>query len=290
MRLSGTGLWSPELRRHGDDAEAADTAAELEELGYSALWLPGRGPGSPWNAASRLLRATREVTVATGIVSIWDVDPETAAAERAELDDAFEGRFLLGLGISHAPMVDPGDLDRYRRPLAAMRAYLESLDVAAPPVPVRERALAALGPRMLELARDRSAGAHPYLVTVEHTRGARAILGPEKLLAPEQGVVLETDSDRARTIVRTHLELYLQLPNYTNNLRRLGFGDADLVRGGSDRLVDALVAWGDEQAIADRVREHREAGADNVCLQVLTENREQLPRDVWRRLAPAVVA
>jgi probable F420-dependent oxidoreductase len=171
-----------------------------------------------------------------------------------------------------------------------MRAYLDSLDAAAPAVAPGERVLAALGPKMLELAAERSIGAHPYLVTPEHTRSARRVLGPERLLAPEQGVVLETDPERARAIARGALEMYMRLPNYTNNLRRLGFVDADFEGGGSDRLVDALVAWGDEQDVSERVREHREAGADHVCVQVLREpGAEGLPRAEWRALAHALV-
>ena len=286
LNLTGTGIWSGELRRHADPGEVADAAAELDELGYAALWIPGGEPGSAFNAVSGLLGATRSATVATGILSVWSHDPELVAAERSELHDAFGGRFLLGLGVSHAPLVGS---DRYRRPLAKMRAYLDSLDVAAPPVLPEMRVLAALGPKMLELARERSLGAHPYLVTPEHTRRAREALGPEKLVAPEQGVVIERDPERARAIARANLERYLALPNYTNNMRRLGFGDADFEQGGSERLVDGLVAWGDDEAIAERVREHREAGADQVLIQVLTDpGREGLPRDEWRALAPAL--
>jgi probable F420-dependent oxidoreductase len=288
LNLTGTGIWSGELRHHADRGAAADAAAELEELGYSALWLPGGKPETAFNAVTDLLRATRTVMVATGILSVWMHGPELVAAERAELSDAFDGRFLLGLGVSHAPLVGT---DRYKRPLAKMRAFLDSLDVAAPPVLPEVRALAALGPKMLELARDRSLGAHPYLVTPEHTRVARAAVGPEKLVAPEQAVVLESNADRARAIARQHLEIYLQLPNYTNNLRRLGFGDPDLSNGGSDRLVDALVAWGGEDALRERVLEHREAGADQVLIQVLTEDRHgELPREQWRELAPALTS
>jgi probable F420-dependent oxidoreductase len=169
-----------------------------------------------------------------------------------------------------------------------MRGYLDSLDVAAPAVPAADRVLAALGPRMLELSRDRAAGAHPYLVPVEHTARAREILGSGPMLAPEQAVVLERDADRARTIARGHLETYLALPNYANNLRRLGFGDDDFANGGSNRLVDALVAWGDEAAIAARVDEHRAAGADHVCIQVLGARGGGLPRTEWAALAPAL--
>jgi probable F420-dependent oxidoreductase len=289
VRLDGTGIWSGELRRHSDEAEVEDAAAELEQLGYSALWMPGGEPTGVFNRLSALIRATNTATVASGILSIWVHDPEIVAAERAQLYDASEGRFLLGLGVSHAPLVDREKPGRYRRPLAAMRAYLDSLDAAAPPVPPEDRVLAALGPKMLELARDRSLGAHPYLVTTEHTRIAREVVGPEKLVATEQGVVLERDPDRARGIARENLATYLRLPNYVDNLRRLGFADADFEGGGSDRLVDGLVAWGDEEAIAERVREHHEAGADQVLIQVLRSGGNGLPRDEWRRLAPAVV-
>jgi probable F420-dependent oxidoreductase len=284
LDLTGTGIWSGELRRHADRAEAADAAAELEQLGYAALWFPGGDAHGAFNAAGELLRATTSATVATGILSIWLEEPERVAAERAQLHDAYDGRFLLGLGVSHAPAVGS---DRYKRPLEKMRSYLDSLDVAAPPVLPEERALAALGPKMLELARDRSLGAHPYLVTPEHTRVAREAVGPEKLLATEQAVVLETDPERARSLARGHLEIYLQLPNYANNWRRLGFGDDDFAQGGSDRLVDALVVWGDEDAIRARVEEHREAGADQVLIQAVSGS-DGLPREEWRRLAPAL--
>ena len=285
LNLTGVGVWSPELRLHPDRGEVADAAAELEQAGYSALWYPGGDVRAAFNTASELLRATRSVMAATGILSVWVADPELVAAERAELNDAYDGRFLLGLGVSHAPLVGS---DRYKRPLEKMRTFLESLDAAAPPVLPEERALAALGPKMLELARERSLGAHPYLVTPEHTRIAREAVGPEKLVTTEQAVVLETDPDRARSLARGHLEIYLQLPNYTNNLRRLGFGDDDLGGGGSDRLVDALVAWGNVDAIRAKVDAQRAAGADHVAIQVVTSDPAQLPREQWRRLAAAL--
>jgi probable F420-dependent oxidoreductase len=290
LNLTGTGVWSPSLRRQADRGAAADAAAELEALGYTALWMPGGEARTAFDAVGDLLRATQSVTVATGILSIWDADPEWVAAERAELHDAYDGRFLLGLGVSHAPLVDRDDPGRYKRPLATMRAYLDSLDAAAPVVLPEARVLAALGPKMLELARDRSLGTHPYLTTAEHTRVAREAVGPEKLVAPELGVVLSTDASRARAIARDFLELYLALPNYANNLRRLGFGDPDFAGGGSDRLVDALIAWGSDEEIARRVQEHRDAGADQVLVQVLTggEDPTALPRDEWRALAPAL--
>jgi probable F420-dependent oxidoreductase len=284
MRLGGVGIWSPELRYHEDEGAIRDAAAELEELGYAALWIPGGRGGPVFDACGVLLRATHEVTVATGILNVWMHDPEQAAAERAQLDDAYEGRFLLGLGISHAPLID-----RYEKPLATMRGYLDSLDAAAPPVPKEERVLAALGPKMLELARDRTAGAHPYLVTTEHTHRAREILGADALLAPEVGVILENDERRSREIARAQLERYMAMPNYVNNWRRLGFGDSDLASGGSDRLIDGLVGWGDVEAIAERIEEHFDAGADHVCIQVLrAPDAGGLPRDEWRELSAAL--
>src|SRR3954447_8141500 len=290
LNLTGTGVWSPGLRLLPDRGGAADAAAELEELGYSAIWMPGGGADTVFNAVSDLLRGTSTVTVATGILSIWDADPEWVAAERAELHDAYDGRFLLGIGVSHAPLVDRSEPGRYKRPLAAMRAYLDSLDAAAPPVLPEQRALAALGPKMLALAAERSLGTHPYLVTPEHTRVAREAVGPSKLVAPELGVVLERDAGRAREIAREFLDVYLKLPNYTNNLLRLGFSEADIADGGSDRLVDALIAWGSEDAIAARVAEHRDAGADQVLVQVLTDadRLASLPLPEWRALAPAL--
>ena len=289
LNLTGTGVWSPSLRHQPDRGAAADAAAELETLGYTALWLPGFGPGTVFDAAGDLLRGTNSITVASGILSIWDADPQWVAAERAQLHDAYDGRFLLGLGVSHAALVDRADPGRYKRPLTKMRAYLDSLDAAAPTVLPEARVLAALGPKMLALSGERALGAHPYLVTPEHTRVAREAVGPDKLVAPEQGVVLERDPGRARDIARGFLGPYLRLRNYANNLRRLGFGDDDFAGGGSDRLVDALIAWGSEDAIAARVQEHRDAGADQVLVQALTgAESETLPLETWRALAPAL--
>jgi probable F420-dependent oxidoreductase len=285
----GVGVWSGTLR-YGAKDEVVEAAAELESLGYSALWFPDVGGEPSWlGAASTLLEATRSVVVATGILNLWTHDPVETADGFARLSGAHPGRFLLGIGASHAAIVDRTESARYRRPLAAMAAYLDALELAEPPVPAEGRVLAALGPKMLTLARERAAGAHPYLTTPEHTQRAREILGADRLLAPEQRVVLETDRAAARELGRRHLAVYLRLPNYTNNLRRLGFTDDDLAGGGTDRLVDSLVAWGDEDTIARRVREHRDAGADHVCIQVVTPDRNSLPRQAWRRLAPALV-
>jgi probable F420-dependent oxidoreductase len=286
MEIGPTGIWSAQLR-YGDPGEITESAAELEELGFSALWVPGGIGGELLSDCARLLAATARAVVATGILNIWMHDPGDVAADHHRLTSDYPGRFLLGLGVSHGPLLERLDR-RYERPLEAMRVYLDRLDEAAPPVPAGERVLAALGPRMLAMARDRTAGAHPYLVTPDHTATARQVLGPGPLLAPEQKVVLEQDATRARALARAHLEVYLSLPNYTNNLRRSGFSDADIANGGSDRLVDAIVAWGEPEVAAERVRQHLDAGADHVCIQVLTDDRRSPPRDQWRRLAPAL--
>ena len=282
MDLGRIGVWSWSFSR--EPAEVAEVAAELEELGYGALWFPNRP--QIFELAGQILGATRRIVAATGIASIWTHSPEDVARAHRELTRTYPGRFLLGLGVSHAHVVDREQPGRYSRPLTRMREYLDRLDRLAEPVPREERALAALGPRMLELARDRTAGAHPYLVTVEHSRRARELLGPGRLLAPEQSVVLETDPARARAVARQHLAMYLQAPNYTNNWLRLGFTPGDLENGGSDRLVDEVVAWGDLEAIRDRIVRHLQAGADHVCIQVATAaGRATLPREEWRRLA-----
>jgi probable F420-dependent oxidoreductase len=281
MDLGRIGIWSAQVWQDRDGAPGA--AADLERLGYGALWFPnGR---ESFALARDLLAATSRLVVATGIASIWTHPAaETAVAHHA-LTQAHPGRFLLGLGVSHAPLVDRSQPGRYAQPLAHMRTYLDALDAAATPVPVEERVLAALGPRMLALSRDRADGTHPYLVTPEHTRRARAVVGAQRLVAPEQAVVLETDPVRARTIARTHLSVYLTLPNYTTNWLRLGFTTDDLADGGSDRLVDALVAWGSVDQIDERIAAHQQAGADHVCLQVLTEDATRLPHTQWQALA-----
>jgi probable F420-dependent oxidoreductase len=278
--LSGTGIWAGELRRGGDEGARREAAAELEELGYSALWFPGSQGGAVFEAAELLLQATRSVTVATGILNVWRHTPEEAAAEHRRLRAAHDDRFLLGIGIGHARSIE-----EYRRPLTTMREYLAALDV-----PREERILAALGPKMLDLAREQSLGSHPYFVPVAHTAIARERLGPGAVLAPEQAVVLETDPERARAIARTHVPRYLELPNYTNNLLRCTeLGEDDLRDGGSDRLVDLVVAWGDEAAIRARIDEHRAAGADHVCIQVIHGRAGELPLHEWRALASALL-
>jgi len=280
----GSGLWLEESRR----AEAKDVAAELDELGYAALWLSaGFGQGLP-TLFGELLGATRRMRIASGILSIWHATATQATDGFWALERAHPGRFLLGLGASHAPRVD-ADEKRYERPWSRMVGYLDELDAERPGVPPECRVLAALGPRMLRLSAERTTGAHPYFVPVEHTALARQTLGPGPLLAPEQAVVLETDPELARGLARGHMKGYLRLPNYTKNLRRLGYSDQDLDGGGSDRLVDAIVAWGDMDQIAERVRAHGDAGADSVSVQVISERPTEFPREQYRRLATALL-
>ena len=286
-RLSGTGIWSSTLR-YGDAGEAATLAAELEALGYSALWIPDIG-GDLFGPLDNLLRATTRATIATGILNVWMHTPDETAAEHARLTAEHGPRFLCGIGISHRPLIDhANEPGTYGKPLATMAAYLDGLDAAPSPLAPQNRVIAALGPKMLELARTRTAGTHPYLVTPELTHNARVGVGPDGLVGSEQGVVLESDPTRAREIARLHLKTYLGLPNYSNNWKRHGFTDDDLADGGSNRLVDALVVWGDEATIAARVQEHRDAGADHVCIQVLTADARAFPAHQWRALAPAL--
>jgi probable F420-dependent oxidoreductase len=290
MDLTGTGVWSGGLR-YGDAGRAAEAAAELEELGYTALWVPDAS-GEVFSRLGVLLAATRRVTIATGILNLWMNPAAEAARGYAEAKSVHGDRLMIGIGVSHQQLIDaahpPGT---YTRPLAATRRYLDELDAQpAGGIPPDSRMLAALGPKMLELAAARTRGTHPYLVTPDHTSRARAALGPGPLVAPEQGVVVESDPSRARQVARDHLATYLQLPNYTNNWLRLGFTDGDLADGGSDRLVDALVAWGDEETIRRRILAHRDAGADHVCIQVLQpEGATGLPLEAWRRLAPVLL-
>jgi probable F420-dependent oxidoreductase len=288
VRLSGTGIWSGGLR-YGDAGEAVEAAGELESLGYSALWIPDAG-GDLFESIERLLGATTGITVATGILNLWMHTPEETAEAYAGFTDNYGDRLLVGIGVSHAPLIDATEPGRYRNPLASTARFLDGLDAAARPLPSDRRVLAALGPKMLELARERTAGTHPYNVTPEHTAAAREAIGAEGLVLPEQAVAVERDPSRARALGRAHLSFYFSLPNYVNNLRRLGFGDEDFADGGSDRLVDALVAWGDEDSIRERIHLHRAAGADHVCIQVLADAAAPgLPLAQWRQLAPVLV-
>jgi probable F420-dependent oxidoreductase len=240
-----------------------------------------------------LLSATSRIIVATGIANIYARDPVTTVAGQNTLAEAYPGRFLLGLGVSHVPLVEQLRGHTYGKPVPSMRAYLEGMDRApyraVPPSIKPIRVLAALGPQMLRLAAERADGAHSYFVPPEHTSRAREILGSDRLLAVEQAVVFETDASKAREIARAHTSRYLALPNYVNNMRRLGFGDSDLTKSGSDRLIDAIVAWGDLAAITDRIRAHQSAGASHVCVQVLPADPQALPFREWRELASALL-
>lgn len=285
MDLAGVGIWSSQLR-YGDQGQAAEAAAELEELGFTALWIPDVG-GPVLDSVEHLLSATKQVVIATGILNLWMHEPNDVATRYAALTESHGERFLLGIGVSHAPLIDSKEPGLYRKPLAATRRYLDAIDATPQPVPVANRVLAALGPKMLELAATRARGAHPYLVTPDHTRYAREHLGEGPLLLPEQTVLLTADRDEARSVGTDWLRSYLALPNYRNNLLRSGFTEDD-VETVSDRLFDAIIAWGDEKTVLNRVQEHLDAGADHVCVQVLTADPRQFPHDQWRRLASAL--
>jgi probable F420-dependent oxidoreductase len=289
--LGRVGIWSRELRYNPDRGARAGAAAELEELGYTAIFIPDAG-GDVLTEVEHLLGATHRIPIVTGVLNIWMQDAADVASRGARLLSRFGPRFLLGLGASHAPLVESAARGPYTRPYSRMVSYLDALDAATTTVPAGNRMLAALGPRMLSLARARSSGAHPYLVPPEHTAMARDALGPDAILAPEQAVVLASSRLAGLEQARAFVASYLLLPNYVRNLRRLGFGDGDLTGNGSDRLVDALVAYGDEAVIASRVQAHHDAGADHVCVYVVGsgDGSEELPLAAWRRLAPGLTS
>jgi probable F420-dependent oxidoreductase len=275
--LGRVGVWTS-YRPFGRE-RAGQAAKLLEQLGYGTWWLGG-SPHVP--DVRPILEATSTLAAATGILNVWINDPaETAAADAAVRAD-FPGRFMLGIGIGH-----PEATGDYRRPLTSMRAFLDGLDSAPTPPPVDGRCLAALRPKMIELARERTAGVHSYFVPVEHTRATRERLGPGKLLAPEVACVVETDTARAREVARDYAKLYLGLRNYTQNLLDLGFGEDDIADGGSDRLIDAVIPHGSAEQIAEAVQAHFDAGADHVCLQPLGE--EGIPRESWTALAKVLL-
>jgi probable F420-dependent oxidoreductase len=254
MPLGQIGIWMP--HRFGTGA-----VQEMEALGYGGLWLGG----SPSVQDARpFLEGSSSLVVATGILNVWQHDPVDVAAAAAELRRAFPRRFLLGIGIGH-----PEATSDYTRPLTTMREFFDGLDSAPQPVPREERVAAALGPKMLDLAAERSLGTHPYFTTPDHTRFARERIGPDGLVAPELAVVVEPDPETAREIARSYAKMYLGLSNYTNNLLRFGFTEEDIADGGSDRLIDAVIPHGTPAAIAEAVHAHLDAGADHVCLQPL---------------------
>jgi probable F420-dependent oxidoreductase len=277
MELGRIGVWSS-YRPLG--VERAGEAAKLaEQLGYAAWWVGG----SPHVPDIRpVLEATSTLVAATGILNVWINDPAATAAADAALRADFPGRFMLGIGIGH-----PEATSDYRHPLTAMRGFLDGLDASSHPPPAEERCLAALGPKMLELAAERTAGSHTYFVPVEHTRFARRQLGPGKLVAPELACVLDTDPVRAKAVARDYAKLYLGLRNYTQNLLGFGFTEADIANGGSDRLIDAVIPQGSADQIGEVVRAHLDAGADHVCLQPLGE--EGVPRESWTALSKVLI-
>jgi probable F420-dependent oxidoreductase len=290
MQLGRLGVWTFLDLLSAD--ESARIAARIETLGYSALWIPEAVGRDPFAFLGYLAARTERLVLATGIANIYARDPMAMRAIQQTLAELSGGRFVLGLGVSHQNLVTGLRQHEYQKPVPAMSAYLDAMQAAfytgiqpSEPAPI---VLAALRPAMLRLARAKARGAHPYFTPPEHTARARAILGPDAWLAPEQMVLFETDAGRARAVARTSMQIYLGLPNYQNNLKWLGFSDADLADGGSDRLVDAIVAWGDEAAIARRIQAHHDAGADHVCIQPLRPDGQPGPDlRLLEALAPA---
>jgi probable F420-dependent oxidoreductase len=276
MRLGEFGVWTT-YRAIGEE-NAGAAASLVEQLGFGTFWLGG----SPQLPALRpLLEATDRIVVATGILNVWASEPERVASDFAELEARFPGRVLLGIGIGH-----PEATSTYRKPLTAMRAFLDGLDAADTPVPPTRRCLAALGPKMLELSAERSLGAHTYFVPAEHTQSARKLLGKTSILAPELACVLDDDVESARAKARKYAALYLGLRNYTNNLLNHGFSQPDIDDGGSDRLIDTIIPHGGADAISEAAHQHLSAGAGHVCLQAVGPT--GIPRSEWTALAAAL--
>ena len=292
LAMAPFGLWTFSLDRQ-PWSRSKELAAELEEMGWGAIWIPEATNRNVFVNATLLLTATQRLSVVTGIAPIHNRDAMATVNGQRTLDEAFPDRFVLGLGVSHAWLVEDLRGGTYAKPLPAMRAYLDRMDAAPfsahPPTAKDRRLLAALGPKMLALAAEKADGAHPYLVTPDHTAKARPILGPGKILAPDQKVLLETDPSEARRIARVHLSGYLAQPNYRNNFIRQGFAEDELDNGGSDRLVDAIVAWGSIDTVVARVLAHRDAGADHVAVQVLPRDMDHLPLAEWRAVASALM-
>lgn len=290
--LGRLGIWSRELR-FGEAGDMREGAAELEELGFGTLWVPGGFDGPLLAICADQLGATSRVALATGILNVFGHDPADVAREHAAIDERFPGRFLLGIGVGHAKFLAPEAQERSRRPLEVISGYLDELERHAPPGSAPARVVAALAPRMVQLARERTLGIHPYMVPVAHTAEVRAALGAGPLVLTELSVVLGGAGDDLRAQARQDVALYLTLPNYVRTWGRLGFGEEDLAGGGSDRLIDAIYALGSVEQVGERVREHLAAGADHVCLRVVTNApmagvNETLPRAAWRELAALV--
>ncbi len=284
MELGKTGVWFfCDAMAAG---EAAEFAGRVEEMGYDALWIPEAVGREVLAASAWLLANTETLNIATGIANVYARDAVTMAAAQKTLAEQSGGRFLLGMGVSHRPLVEGVRGHAYDRPLSFMRNYLEQM-AAAPysavaPADDPPTVIGALHPKMLKLAAEKTQGAHPYLVPPEHTAFARELMGEGPWICTEQKVLLETDASKARSVARTAIAMYLGLPNYCNSLKRFGFTDEDLEGGGSDRVVDAIVAWGDEKAIAERIKAHHDAGADHVCIQPI--HPEGLPVPDYRIL------
>ena len=291
MDIGRIGIWTGVLDAV-PSVEAQRLAASIEALGFPTLWIPETIGRDPFVTATLLLSATSELRIATGIANIYARDALTMANTQRSLEEAFPGRFLLGLGVSHQHLVDRVRHHDYSKPYSYMVRYLEEMDsalfMAVGPTARPPTVLAALGPRMLRLAGEKASGAHPYFVPVEHTVQAREILGPDPILAPEQMVVLESDRTRALETARAGMAIYLRAPNYVNNLKRFGFTDDDMADGGSERLVDAIVATGGVDAARARVQAHFDAGASHVCVQVLSGDFTTVPEEAWRDLAAAL--
>ncbi len=283
IQLGRFGIWWSGSWR-SETTPLAAVAYEMERLGYRSFWLSGGFDAGLHRRFRELIDATERVVVASGILSVWPNEPTSVGEEVAGLGD----RFLLGIGASHAPVVEAKG-GHYERPLEKVSEFLDGLDSAPVPVPAGRRILAALGRKMLRLAGERSIGAHPYFVPVEHTLRAREVLGPDPVIATEVAVVLEADPGAARAAARSYTSGYLRLPNYANNLIDLGWAVDDLQSSGSDRLVDALIPWGTPESVAARLREHLDAGADHVCIQVVRDHSGGFPLDEYRELASAIL-
>ena len=291
LQLTKIGIWTAFEKQPASKLKEA--VAELEQLGYGAVWYSEGLGRESLTQAGLLLSASSRMVIATGITNIYGRDPVTAAAGQKTLSEAYPDRFVLGLGVSHIPLVESLRGHAYEKPVAKMSAYLDAMDKApynsVAPASMY-RVLAALGPKMLELSGKRTNGAHTYNVTPEHTATAREILGSGPWLCVEQAVVLEADAAKARQIARAFLGFYLTLPNYTNNFLRLGFTEDDSKNGGSDRLIDAIIAWGTLDAAKKRIDAHLAAGADHVCIQALPADPKSMPLREWRELAGALIA
>ena len=294
LNIGRLGIWTWTLDSQ-PMSRSQEAAAELESLGFRAVWIPEAVGREPFASAACLLSATKKMVVATGIASMYARTAATMQAGQKTLTEAFPERFLLGIGASHGNMVKALHKQSYDKPYSAMVEYLDTMDAgmfaAAPPSTPTHRVLAALGPKMIKLAGERADGAHPYFTTPDHTKVAREILGAGPMLAPEQAVIFETDPTKAREIARKFMGTYTRLPNYANNLLRHGFTQDDIKGANgqpSDKLVDAICAWGSLDVIRQRIKDHLDAGSSHVCVQVLRDDLLALPSEEWRELATLI--